>query len=206
MIAWLRGVLRARSDDHVVLDVQGVGYRVTVPVGVAAQTPLGEDVQLFVHTHVREDQIALFGFEDEGQRTAFDLLLAVSGVGPKLAVGILGDIGPGELATAVETGDVKRLKKAPGVGKRLAERLAVELKGKLPKAGIAASSGGAASGPVRATRVAAHDVWADVESALLNLDFRKHEVEGALSGLRQDHDETKDFDTLLRAALGALRK
>lgn len=207
MIAWLRGVLRSRGDDHVVLDVQGVGYRVAVPVGVAAQVPVGDEVQLHVHTHVREDQITLFGFEADDQRTTFDVLLGVSGVGPKLAVGILGGIAPGELAAAVEMGDVKRLKQCPGVGKRLAERLAVELKGKLTKAGITAGAGpGPGAAPSVATRRAAGDVWGDVESALMNLDFRKHEVDSALVQLRQEFDDAAGFDTLLRAALGALRK
>ncbi|MEZ4268897.1 MAG: Holliday junction branch migration protein RuvA [Myxococcota bacterium] len=203
MIGWLRGVVRHRDDGVVILDVGGVGYEVHVPLGTGADVAVGGDLELWIHTQVREDLLALFGFEELSQRAVFDVLISVSGVGPKLAVGILGDISVAALHQAVETGDVKRLKKVSGIGARLAERLGVELKGKLGK--IAGSAGISAVTPA-ATRQVAGDVWGDIESALTNLQYRPVEVQSALSLVRREHPEATDFDMLLRASLAALRR
>ena len=120
MIAWLRGRLRAHDDEgRVVIDVGGVGYAVTVPVGVLGQAALGDVVELHVHTNVREDQIALFGFEDEAQHKAFLALIQVSKVGPKLAVNVLSGVSPATLAAAVEQEDIATLTRVSGVGRRL---------------------------------------------------------------------------------------
>lgn len=200
MIAWISGVLRKRGVEHVVVDVGGVGYRLQVPDGTAGGVAEGGRVELHVHTHVREDQIALYGFEDEEQLAAFETLLTVSGIGPRVAVGILGDIRPGELALAVELGDVTRLKKLSGVGKRLAERLPVELKGRFTKVGIAPAV------PEAAIRKKAGDLWGDVASALANLEFRKGEIDLALNQVQRELPEARDFDTLFRAAMAALRR
>lgn len=202
MIAWLRGVLRARSDEWIVIDVGGVGYQVHVPAGAAAQYSLEDEVSLHIHTHVREDLLALYGFEDPDQREAFDVVRLVKGIGPKLALSIVGSIEPTDLATAIDLGDIGRLKKIPGVGARVAERLSMELRGKL-------RPGLTTTGPGRTAPAAArveHDVWRDVQSALLNLDFRRKEVEDCLGQLRREQPELDGFDALLRAALGALRR
>ncbi len=199
MIGWLKGKLRARRDDALLVDVGGVGYLVQVPLSVAADKALGAEVELHVHTQVREDLLALFGFETMEQLATFETLISVSGVGPKLAVGILGAITPGGLAAAIETADHARLKALPGVGKRLAERLPVELKGKLDVAPEAI--GAAATAP--APRVGG--VWRDLRSALENLQYRPKEVDAALAQLGQELPDA-EFDALLRAALNLLKR
>lgn len=202
MIGWLRGAVRARTDDRLVVDVGGVGYVVQVPLGAGAQLELEAEVELHVHTHVREDSLQLFAFETPAGLQTFETLITVSGVGPKLAQAILGSLGPDTLAEAIDMGDIAILKKVPGVGKRVAERLSLELRGKLRTSG--APSQQVATGV--AQRLVAGDVWRDVESALSNLDYRKKEVESALAQLKREHPDTVDFDTLLRAALSALRR
>jgi Holliday junction DNA helicase RuvA len=184
----------------VVLDVSGVGYRVHVPDGTAGHVAAGGRVELHVHTHVREDQIALFGFEDGDQLATFEVLLKVSGIGPRVALAILGDIRPSELTLAVERGDTARLKKLSGVGKKLAERLVVELRGKLVEAGVVPELA-----PV-ATRERAGDVLGDVASALANLDFRRAEIDHAIATIQAEMPDAKDFDTLFRAAMAAIRR
>jgi Holliday junction DNA helicase RuvA len=201
MIAWLRGVLRARAEDRVIVDVGGVGYQLHVPIGVAAQAALGDEVTLHVHTHVREDALALFGFEDTAQLQAFNALLGVSGVGPKLAVAILGALSPGALAAAVAGADVARLKAAPGVGKRLAERLAMELKGKLD----ALPDALAATGVTRVPPVPTTGPWRDLKSALANLQYRPKEVDGVVEQLHRELPDG-EFDELLRGALRLLKR
>ncbi len=201
MIGWLSGVVRAREEDRLIVDVRGVGYVVTVPLGAGAHVAVDEPVVLHIHTHVREDAIALFGFETTGMLAAFEALITVSGVGPKLAMAIVGSLTPDQLAYAVDSGDIARLKQVPGVGKKMAERLTVELRGKLRGGG--GPTGG--RGPV-AVRHGASDVWRDVESALLNLDYRPKEVDAAFIQLRAEHGDTPGFDALLRAALAWFRK
>ena len=199
MIAWLKGELRLRDDDgRVIVDVGGVGYLVTVPVGVLGQSEFGDTVELYVHTNVREDAIALYGFETEDQLQAFNALIGVSKVGPKLAVNVLGGIDPAGLADAVEREDLARLATISGVGKRLAERLSLELRGKLKVTGHA----------LRATpgvRSAEPQRFRDLRSALMNLQYRPKEVDGAIAQLREEAPDA-EFDALLRRALGLLRK
>lgn len=200
MIGWLRGVLRRQAVDHVLLDAGGVGYRVHVPTGTHGQTAVGADVELEIYTHVREDGITLFGFETLDDLAVFEVLITVKGVGPRMAMGVLGALGAQQLALAVESGDIARLKSAKGVGKRLAERLALELKGKLPTAGgsgaMALGGGGLPQG----------DMWRDLASALSNLQYRRKEIDAALSQLALEHEAESDFDVVLRAALSVLRR
>lgn len=204
MIGWLSGIARVRTEDRVVVDVSGVGYVVTLALGAGAHVGIGEALELHVHTHVREGIFALFGFETTEELAAFETLITVTGVGPKLAMAIIGSLSPDHLAQAVDLGDIARLKGVPGVGKKVAERLTVELRGKL-RGGAGGTAATASRGPV-ALRMPANDVWRDVESALLNLDYRSKEVDAALTQLRNEHGADVDFDTLLRAALGYLRK
>lgn len=206
MIGWLGGRLKARdADGRLLVEVQGVGYAVAVPLTVGAQTELGAPIELWVHTHVREDDLALFGFEDEVQLQTFRALIAVSGVGPKVALGVMSQTPPAELAAAVADGDVARLSRAKGVGKRLAERLAVELKGKLDFVpALAAPVKTAAKG---ARKSPAERVWDDLRSALANLQYRPKEIDAALGQVQAEADGgAPDFDAALRKALGILRK
>lgn len=200
MIGWLQGAVRSTTTDRVVLDTGGVGYAVTLPSRLATTLAPGDALSLHIHTHVREDQIALFGFEEETELAAFELLTTVKGVGPKVAVAILDGISPVALAEAVEGGDLRLLTQCKGVGKRMAERLSLELRGKVaPLVGGFTSSGEAA-------RPQASGIWRDLESALSNLQYRKKEIDGALVQLQGTDEDTEDFDGLLRSALGLLRR
>ncbi len=207
MIGWLGGRLKARDDEgRLLVEVQGVGYAVSVPLAVGAQVELGQALELWVHTHVREDELALFGFEDEVQLQTFRALIAISGVGPKVALGVLSQTPPGELAAAVAAGDIARLSRAKGVGKRLAERLAVELKGKLDF--VPATPGEVSKAPVKTGRkTPAERVWDDLRSALANLQYRPKEVDQALSQVMIELEgEPPEFESALRKTLGILRK
>lgn len=202
MIGWLRGAVRARSEDKIIVDVGGVGYVVNVPLGAGAHLELETEVTLHVHTHVREDSLQLYGFETaEGLKT-FETLTTVSGVGPRLAQAVLGSLDQASLAHAIDHGDIATLKKVPGVGKRVAERLSLELRGKISSGDGATTTDGS---PV-AVRHLAGGVWKDMESALMNLQYRKKEVQGALELVRREQPDETDFDTLLRAALAVLRR
>jgi len=205
MIGWLGGTLKARdAEGRLVVEVGGVGYLVSVPLSVAADLPLGAPLELWIHTHVREDDLALFGFEDEVALQTFRALTAISGVGPKVALAVLGQTPPAELSSAVLAGDIARLSRAKGVGKRLAERLAVELKGKLD---FVPAAPAAAPTPTRpGKKTPSERLWDDLRSALGNLQYRPKEVEAALQQIKADLGDAPDFDAALRKALGLLRK
>jgi Holliday junction DNA helicase RuvA len=175
MIAHLRGVIAEKSFDRVVVDVGGVGYLVTVSLQTLAELPaVGGEVTLRTYLQVREDAHLLFGFATEAERRAFELCLSVSGIGPKLAMAMLSSLRPEELAAAIAAGDVAKLSRTPGVGKKTAERVVVELRDKFEKLGLArAASGGERERP-RATGVAQA-----VASALVNLGYRPAEAERA---------------------------
>jgi len=200
MIGWLQGSLRARNEDRLTVAVAGVGYVVHVPLGAGAHLELASQIELHVHTHVREDSLQLFGFETAEALETFETLIKISGVGPKLAQAILGSLDPDALAAAIDMGDIAVLKKVPGVGKRVAERLSLELRGKLR------GGGPRPDGAPVAQRLAAGGVWRDLESAMLNLQYRKKEVQGALDVVKREQPDETDFDTLLRAALALLRR
>ena len=196
MIGWLSGTVRAHRSDGIILDVGGVGYLVGVAGPALGLAEVGEAIELHIYTQVREDTLALYGFADAASLDAFHSLISVSGVGPKLASHILGAISPGDLQTSIEMGDLVRLKALPGVGKRLAERLTVELRGKL--------KGDYEQGqPLQP--VADIGIWADVRSALANLDFRRREVDSTIQELRRIQPDG-EFDALFREALKRLRR
>ena len=133
MIAFLRGTLHEKSPNRLVIDVNGVGYEVHVPLSTFYHVPsLGENIALRVHTHVREEAISLFGFGTDLEIRVFEKLVGISGIGPKLAVSVLSGIDAIELVRAVRTGDTARLTLIPGVGKKTAERISLELKDRLP--------------------------------------------------------------------------
>jgi len=207
MIGWLAGKLKARdADGRLIIDVQGIGYVVAVPLSVGAQVEVGHALELWVHTNVREDDIALFGFEDEIQLKTFRALIAVSGVGPKVALGVLSQTPPSELAAAVAEADIARLSRAKGVGKRLAERLAVELKGKLDFVPVAALEPKKAT-PKVGRKTPVERVWDDLRSALANLEYRPKEIDAALAQVLEELDDAPpEFASALRKALSILRK
>ena len=200
MIAALRGRLLEKSPNRIVVDVQGVGYEVLVPLSTFYD--LGEegtDVQLRVHTHVREDALQLFGFLTELERQMFGRLITVSGVGPKLAVAVLSGLETRELVTAVQRADVARLTTIPGVGKKTAERIVLELKDRLMALAVPVTEAQApAASPGERMRV-------DLLSALQNLGYHRPQAEKAVdTALAALPDAT--FEAAMRGALRELMR
>jgi Holliday junction DNA helicase RuvA len=191
MIAGLRGTLLSKGGDHVVVDVQGVFYKVFVPGTVVAEVGAeGETLTLFTHLYVREDQLALFGTRTAQQMEMFETLLNVSGVGPKMALAILGTLPVDTLQNAIAQGDLTLLTRVPGVGKKLAQRMVLDLRGKLDlAAGVA--GGSALTGPT-----------AEVAEALTTLGYNPSEVTAALQKL--PHDPTLGIEELIMVALREL--
>ena len=191
MIGMLRGRLWQRGADWVIVDVGGVGYRVSVPTGVLARLPAaGGDVTLHVHTHVREDALALFGFLSEEELRLFEEMMAVSGVGPRLALTALSTLPPEQLRRAVLDEDVGTLTRIPGIGRKTAQRLILELKGRLSRtAGAEAAAG-----------IDTPDV--DALAALVSLGYSQSEAAQALLAVRRELDgQPADTAWLVRAAL-----
>ena len=195
MIGLLRGRLLEKRPNQVILDVGGVGYLVAIPLSTfAAMSDLHAEVTLLVHTHVREDALALYGFLSAREKHFFELLLGASGVGPSLALKILSGMNVEELVPAIRTGDLARLTKIPGVGRKTAERMVVELKDKLEAVAIETEKP-APSSPA--------GVEADVKSALLNLGYDERTAEAALAEAKREAGAS-NFEKLLRVTLAAL--
>ena len=195
MIGLLRGRLLEKRPNQVILDVGGVGYLVAVPLSTfAALGDLRAEVTLLIHTHVREDALALYGFLSAREKHFFELLLGASGVGPSLALKILSGMNVEELVPAIRTGDLARLTKIPGVGRKTAERMVVELKDKLEAVAIETEKA-APSSPA--------GVEADVKSALLNLGYDERAADAALAEAKREVG-TSNFEKLLRVTLAAL--
>ncbi len=198
MIAQLTGKVVHADGTRGVVDVQGVGYEVFAPSRSLASW-IGEAITVWVSTQVREDAITLYGFETPDERTAFKVLLSVKGVGPKAALAILDTLEVGDLAAAVERDDVRTLSKAPGIGKRTAQRLALELKGKLPASFTPTSGGGLA----QRKRAPADPL----PLALARLDYGKSEIDRALDGLEaQGLGPDAPLQERLRASLTLLSR
>ena len=195
MIGLLRGRLLEKRPNQVILDVGGVGYLVAVPLSTfAALGDLHAEVTLLIHTHVREDALALYGFLSAREKHFFELLLGASGVGPSLALKILSGMNVEELVPAIRMGDLARLTKIPGVGRKTAERMVVELKDKLEAVAIETE---------RPTPASPAGVEADVKSALLNLGYDERTADAALAEAKREAG-TSNFEKLLRVALSAL--
>lgn len=191
MIAQLAGSLAYKSPDHIIIDVHGVGYQVQVSLNAFYRLPeSGTPVQLLIHTHVREDALQLYGFLDREEKALFTLLLGVSGIGPRLALNILSGSPTQELEEALETGDLVRLVAIPGIGKKTAERLLVELrdKMKLVRGARAADDGQRVSG-----------LETEAISALVNLGYRRTEAERAVKSACAAG--AADLEAVIRAAL-----
>ena len=204
MIGLLRGPVVLRTGEcEVILDVAGVGYRVTVTPATAATlvaAGAGTEANLFVHTHVREDAIVLYGFVHDDERRCFEVLLGSHGVGPALALAILAILSPAALSTAVLEDDLDTLCTVPGVGRKTAARLMIELKSRLDlpdlsldHSGTTLGGGGAASRGTRTSR-------AEARAALSELGYAPEEIRGALDGLRDD----VGVEEMLRLALREL--
>lgn len=175
----------------------GVGYDVVIPLGTFAALPaVGEPVTLLVHTHVREDLLQLFGFASEPERQLFEKLISVSGIGPRVALTVLSGLPPGELATAIAAQDTRRLSSIPGIGKKLAERLGVELKDKMGDIGKAARASGAAPFTSAAE---------DAVGALLNLGYKPAQAEAAVA-VASKSVAPDDLNGLIQAALRSLAR
>lgn len=198
MIALLTGQIAYKTPDHIILDVQGVGYRVLIPFSTYYELPEAGLVSLHIHTSVREDAILLYGFRTRLEKSFFQLLISVSGVGPKLARDILSNIQPAQLAQALGQGDIHQLSAIPGIGKKTAERLILELKEKAGKLDMA-------SLPAAEQReIPAGDILDDVASALLNLGYKEQLVRKALGSL--DASRGGSVEELLKQALKVLMK
>jgi Holliday junction DNA helicase RuvA len=195
MIGQLRGRLTDKRPNQVLVDVAGVGYLVQVPLSTyAALGELHTEVTLLIHTHVREDALSLYGFLSSREKHFFEMLLSASGVGPSLALKILSGMSVEELVPAIRGSDLARLTKIPGVGRKTAERIVVELKDKLDAATVEAERP-AASSPA--------GIEADVVSALVNLGYEARAAEGAVAEARRENG-AGNFEKLLRASLQSL--
>jgi Holliday junction DNA helicase RuvA len=195
VIAQLRGRLVRKEPQEAVVDVGGVGYRVTIPLSTFYRIgEPGAEVTLLTHTHVREDALALFGFLTAAEQALFERLIDVSGVGPKLAVSILSGIEAPDLVLALRSGDVARLTRIPGVGKKTAERLILELKDKMQ--GLAAAEEPAPPGPTATAKE-------DLVSALVHLGYSRPEAERGVERALKD-DASGRFEDLLRRTLRIL--
>ena len=200
MIAFLRGRIVDKQPNRIIIDIQGVGYDVHVPLSTFYEIgEVGTDVALRVHTHVREDALQLYGFLTELERQLFERLIGISGIGPKLAVAVLSGMDPRDLVTAVQRADVARLTSIPGVGKKTAERIVLELKDRLAQIVMPAAADTAppASGADR--------LRADLLSALQNLGYHRPQAEKAIeSAVKSMPDPT--FEQALKSALRELMR
>lgn len=194
MIAHLRGRLISKHPNQAIVEAAGVGYDVAISVPTYSALPgLGSEVALHVHTHVREDALALYGFARAEEKQLFEKLITVSGIGPKLAMTILSGMAAGEMVGAIRANDFARLTKIPGVGRKTAERMCVELRDKLEGFGAPPA-------------VAAHSaVEEDVISALSNLGFQRALAEKAVERVAPSAGG-ENFDAVFRAALAVLSK
>ena len=199
MIARLKGTLAEKAPNRLTVDVGGVGYDVLVPLSTfygIGET--GADVALRIHTHVREDVIALYGFATALEQDLFERLISISGIGPKLALAVLSGIDPGDLVRAIRAQDVARLTRIPGVGKKTAERIGLELKDRLPQA--APSAGGQPAGAVPG-----EDLRNDLLSALTNLGYNHQVAEKAIGSALKKAPDTS-FELVLRDILRGMTR
>ncbi len=203
MIAWLEGVLREKAPTRIVVDVQGVGYELLIPLSTFGELPdPGKTVSLQVHTHVREDALQLFGFASALERATFELLIKASRVGPKLAQTILSGISARVLVGAIRDGEVGVLRSVPGIGAKMAERIVVELRdraGELCGAKLGPETSASAD-PLRASSVERDQVL----SALVNLGYPRARAERVSDAAAEEAGEGASIETLIRIALRRL--
>jgi Holliday junction DNA helicase RuvA len=193
MIAHLRGKLLAKHPNQAIVETAGVGYDVTISVPTFSDLPtIGGDVALHIHTHVREDMIALYGFMRSAEKKLFEKLITVSGIGPKLAITILSGMAADEMVNTLRGNDIARLTRIPGIGKKTAERMVLELRDKLPPE----THGEITTAPTLSP------TEEDVLSALVNLGYQRAAAEKILSSIPKNGQ----FDAMFRQALAGLSK
>ena len=194
MIAYLKGMLLHKTPGHVIVETGGVGYAVAIPV--SSYVALGETgaiVELHIHTHLSDDALALYGFVSQDEKDMFLKLIGISGIGPKLAMNILSGIAPADLVDAVQASDVARISLVPGIGKKTALRITMELQDKLEKKEKLLAGKGSAEKE-------------DLLSALQNMGFRRKEAERAVDQTLAAHKPGTEFEKLLRECLKRLAK
>src|SRR5580658_995599 len=193
MIGFLRGRLIEKRPNQILLDVNGVGYQAQIPLSTfAALGALHDEITILIHSHVREDQFSLYGFLTAREKQCFELLISASGVGPSLALKILSGISLEDLVPAIRKGDLAQLVRIPGVGRKTAERIVVELRDKLAVVDV----------PPSGKRTTRSQLESDVASALVNLGYDTRSVDSAIE--KADVKATGDFEELLRATLQIL--
>ncbi len=197
MIAHLRGQLLLKTPNQAVVECSGVGYEVTISVATFSALPSeGAEASLFIFTHVREDQIALFGFAETQEKKLFEKLLTITGIGPKLAITVLSGIAADRLVVAIRGQDHATLTRIPGIGKKTAERVVLELKDKLDDLVTAPATGSVPHGTA----------WDDTLSALVNLGYGRPAAERAIeTAIKKEAAVANDFEALFRAAMTAMR-
>jgi Holliday junction DNA helicase RuvA len=200
MIGMLTGRPVEVSESALVLDVNGVGYEVAIPARLATKLAVQtETVSLQIHTHVREDAIVLFGFESTLERALFRQLTSVKGIGPKIGLAMMSESEPAALVRAIEANDIAYLSSIPGIGKRTAERLALELREKISGfAGVQDAHATDAPEP--------HATASDAVSALVNMGYRRIEAQDAVRLYCDNHPEIQDISTMLRGVLQQLAR
>jgi Holliday junction DNA helicase RuvA len=198
MISHLRGSLLEKHPNQIVIDVHGVGYEVTIPVSVYSSLPdQGAPVRMHIYQHVREDILALYGFITKDDKALFEKLIAVSGIGPRLAITALSGLTTEDLVAAIRSGAVEQLVRIPGVGKKTAERMVLELRDKLGPIGTSQPGAGTPKSAFSTTEE-------DVISALINFGATRGSAEAAVNKARSAN-ESNDFDALFRRALKLVR-
>jgi Holliday junction DNA helicase RuvA len=196
MIAHLRGKLLSKQPERAVIEAAGVGYGVAITGPAYSELPnIGAEVALFIHTHVREDALSLFGFVSEDEKRLFEKLIGVSGIGPKLAITVLNGISTERLVAAIRGNDLGSLTKISGIGRKTAERMVLELRDKLDQFAVTRKPASGAS-----------PVEEDVLSALVNLGYQRAAAEQALKHAPSVNGKSASFDALFRETLAALRK
>ena len=194
MIGYLKGKVVKKQPDKVILDVQGVGYSVGIPLSTFLRLgDTGQDIELYIYTHVTDSSLALFGFSEEADKELFLKLIGISGIGPKIALNILSGIEVSDLEDAIRQGDIARISLVPGIGKKTAMRIALELQEKLIEKEKVLLSG--------QTREKE-----DLISALMNMGFKRKEVERIVDATLREFERDAGFEVLLRESLKQLSK
>ncbi len=194
MIAYLKGILIQKSTNQVILDVGGVGYRTWIPLSTYLKLgSVDETVELHIYTHLTDNSLSLYGFSSDEEKEIFLKLISISGIGPKLALNILSGIEASDLEDAIKRSDVARIALIPGIGKKTALRIAVELQEKLEM-------------KEKALEAEGFQEKEDLISALMNLGFKRREVEKVVEDTFKAHSPEADFETLLRESLKKMAK